>query len=95
MSFLRRVAGCTLRDRVRSSIIRLGVEPLLLHIKRSQLRWLRHLFWMPPGRLPGEVFLACPTGRRSGEDPGHAGETISLSLPGNTFGSPGGVGERV
>ena len=54
MSFLRRVAGCSLRDRVRSSVTReeLGVEPLLLHIERSQLRWLGHLYRMPPGRLP-------------------------------------------
>ncbi|KAK7925336.1 hypothetical protein WMY93_007646 [Mugilogobius chulae] len=66
MSFLRRVAGRSLRDRVRSSVTReeLGVEPLLLHVERSQLRWLGHLFRMPPGRLPGEVFRACPTGRR-------------------------------
>ncbi|KAI3363185.1 hypothetical protein L3Q82_011554, partial [Scortum barcoo] len=39
-------------------------EPLLLRIERSQLRWLGHLFRMPPGRLPREVFQACPTGRR-------------------------------
>uniref|UniRef100_A0A672FD98 Reverse transcriptase domain-containing protein n=1 Tax=Salarias fasciatus TaxID=181472 RepID=A0A672FD98_SALFA len=66
MSFLRRVAGRSLRDRVRSSVTReeLRVEPLLLHIERGQLRWLGHLFRMPPGRLPGEVFRACPTGRR-------------------------------
>ncbi|KAK3553558.1 hypothetical protein QTP70_004565 [Hemibagrus guttatus] len=66
MSFLRRVAGRSLRDRVRSSVIReeLGVEPLLLHIKRGQLRWLGHLFLMPPGRLSGEVFRACPTRKR-------------------------------
>ncbi|KAK3508331.1 hypothetical protein QTP70_021477, partial [Hemibagrus guttatus] len=66
MSFLRRVAGHSLRDRVRSSVTReeLGVEPLLLHIERGQLRWLGHLFWMPPGRLPGEVFRACPNGKR-------------------------------
>ncbi|KAK3565413.1 hypothetical protein QTP86_008018 [Hemibagrus guttatus] len=66
MSFLRRVAGRSLRDRVRSSVTReeLGVEPLLLHIERGQLRWLGHLFRMPPGRLPGEVFRACPTGKR-------------------------------
>ena len=66
MSFLRRVAGLSLRDRVRSSVIReeLKVEPLLLRIERSQLRWLGHLVRMPPGRLPGEVFRACPTGRR-------------------------------
>ncbi|TWW73564.1 hypothetical protein D4764_15G0009580 [Takifugu flavidus] len=52
MSFLRRVAGLSLRDRVRSSDIRegLGVEPLLLHIERSQLGWLGHLARMPPFR---------------------------------------------
>ena len=66
MSFLRKVAGLSLRDKVRSSVIRerLRVEPLLLHIERSQLRWFGHLARMPPGRLPGEVFRACPTGRR-------------------------------
>ncbi|KAG1932899.1 hypothetical protein F2P79_020886 [Pimephales promelas] len=66
MSFLHRVAGRSLRDRVRSSVTReeLRVEPLLLHIERGQLRWLGHLFRMPPGRLPGEVFRARPTGRR-------------------------------
>ncbi|KAK3564674.1 hypothetical protein QTP86_024821 [Hemibagrus guttatus] len=66
MSFLRRVVGRSLRDRVRSSVTReeLGVELLLLHIERGQLRWLGHLFRMPPGRLPGEVFRACPTGKR-------------------------------
>ncbi|XP_070410091.1 uncharacterized protein [Nothobranchius furzeri] len=54
------------RERVRSSVIREGLEvdPQLLHIERSQLRWLGHLVRMPPGRLPGEVFRAHPTGRR-------------------------------
>ena len=28
------------------------------------MRWLGHLVRMPPGRLPGEVFRAHPTGRR-------------------------------
>ncbi|KAK3533936.1 hypothetical protein QTP70_034935, partial [Hemibagrus guttatus] len=66
MSFLCRVAGLSLRDRVRSSVTweELGVEPLLLHIERGQLRWLGHLFRMPPGCLPGEGFRACPTGKR-------------------------------
>ncbi|KAK3540137.1 hypothetical protein QTP70_026880 [Hemibagrus guttatus] len=66
MSFLRRVVGRSLRDRVRSSVTwkELGVEVLLLHIERGQLRWLGHLFRMPPGRIPGEVFRACPTGKR-------------------------------
>ncbi|KAI3366390.1 hypothetical protein L3Q82_000548 [Scortum barcoo] len=67
MSFLRRVAGRSLRDRgekLGHFREELGVEPLLLRIERSQLRWLGHLFRMPPGRLPREVFQACPTGRR-------------------------------
>ena len=66
MSFLRRVAGVSLRDRVRSSVIRerLGLEPLLLCLERSQLRWFGHLVRMPTGRLPWEVFQARPVGRR-------------------------------
>ncbi|KAK7895384.1 hypothetical protein WMY93_020709 [Mugilogobius chulae] len=90
MSFLRRVAGRSLRDRVRSSVTReeLRVEPLLLHVKRSQLKWLGHLFRMPPGRLPGEVFRACPLGGDLEEDPGHAGGTMgSLGLPAQTAAS--------
>ena len=57
ISFLRRVASISLRDRVKSSIIRerLGVGPLLLHLERSQLRWFGHLVRMPPRRLPREV----------------------------------------
>ncbi|TWW54275.1 hypothetical protein D4764_0276250 [Takifugu flavidus] len=48
MSFHRRVAGLSLRDRVRSSDIRegLGVEPLLLHIERRVFRTC------PTGRRP-------------------------------------------
>ena len=66
MSFLRRVTGLRLRDKVRSSDIwrEIGVEPLLLLVERSQLRWFGHLTRMPPGRLPLEVFRARPTGRR-------------------------------
>ncbi|MDF4355499.1 hypothetical protein P3445_23705, partial [Vibrio parahaemolyticus] len=69
MSFLRGVAGLSLRDRVRSSDIwrELGVEPLLLHIERGRLRWFGHLVRMPSGSLPWEVFRACPTGRRPRE----------------------------
>ncbi|TWW59961.1 R2 Retrovirus-related Pol polyprotein from type I retrotransposable element [Takifugu flavidus] len=53
-------------ERGRSAAIReeLGVEPLLLRVERSQMGWLGHLVRMPPGRLPGEVFRACPSGRR-------------------------------
>ncbi|KAK3548671.1 hypothetical protein QTP70_016417, partial [Hemibagrus guttatus] len=77
MSFLRRVAGHSLRDRVRSAVTQeeLGVEPLLLHIERGQLRWLGHLFRMPPGCLPGEVFREEALGK------------MSLGWPGNASGS--------
>ncbi|TKS65499.1 putative uncharacterized transposon-derived protein [Collichthys lucidus] len=66
MSFLRRVAGVSLRDRVRSSAIReeLRVELLLLRMERNQLRWLRHLVRMPPGSLLGEMYWARPSGRQ-------------------------------
>ncbi|TWW60792.1 hypothetical protein D4764_05G0008820 [Takifugu flavidus] len=65
-SFLASPMVMSFGDRVRSSAIReeLGVEPLLLRVERSQMRWLGHLVRMPPGRLPGEVFRACPSGRR-------------------------------
>ena len=48
--FFRRVSELSLRDRVRSSVIREGlrVEPLLLRVEISQLRWLGHLIRMPP-----------------------------------------------
>uniref|UniRef100_A0A8C6LGM7 C2H2-type domain-containing protein n=1 Tax=Nothobranchius furzeri TaxID=105023 RepID=A0A8C6LGM7_NOTFU len=66
ISFLRRVSGLSHRNRVRSLVIQEGLEvdPLLLHIERSQLRWLGHLVRMPPGHLPGEVFCVHPTRRR-------------------------------
>ena len=66
MRFLRRVAGVTLLDRVRNTAIRedLGVEPLLLRIERSQLRWLGHVLRMPPERLVKQVLLSNPVGTR-------------------------------
>jgi len=85
--FLCRVAGLSLRDRVRSSDIRreLGVEPLLIHVKRSQLRWFGHLIRMPPGRLL-EVFRARLTGRRPWGRTARG--IIYLIWPGNASGSP-------
>uniref|UniRef100_A0A3B5QQF1 Sema domain-containing protein n=1 Tax=Xiphophorus maculatus TaxID=8083 RepID=A0A3B5QQF1_XIPMA len=34
-----------------------GLQPSV-KLKRSQLRWIRHLVRMPPGCLPGEVFMS-------------------------------------
>ncbi|KAK3558031.1 hypothetical protein QTP86_006407 [Hemibagrus guttatus] len=94
MSFLRRVAGHSLRDRVRSFVTReeLGVEPLLLHIERGQLRWLGHLFRMPLGRLPGEVFRACPTGKRPRRRPRTRWTDYVFRLPWECLGVPGAGG---
>ena len=66
MRFLRRAAGLTLRDRIRSSTIResLKAESLLLHIERSQLRWLGHVLRMPRERPAHQVFEAMPQGKR-------------------------------
>lgn len=66
MSFLRRVAGLSHIDRVRSCIFQgeLGVELLLLHVKRSQLgRRGRDLVRMPSRCLPLEGFRHVPHGR--------------------------------
>lgn len=45
ISLLRRVAGPSLRERVRSSVTweELRVKPLLIHIEGSQMKWLGHL----------------------------------------------------
>ena len=66
MSFLHMMTGLSLWDRVRNSDIsgELGIELLLLCFKRSQLRWIKRLIRMPPGRFPLEVFWAQTTGRR-------------------------------
>ena len=68
MSFLCRVVGLSLRDRLWRSAIRVELEVqlllLLLLTERSQMRWLGHLIRMPSGCLPGEVFRAPTTSRR-------------------------------
>ena len=66
MGFLRRISGVTLLDRVRSSEIResLQVEPLLLRIERSQLRYYGHVVRMPQERIAAQILKAKPIGRR-------------------------------
>lgn len=53
MSFIRRLADLSLRERVRSSVIREGlrVDPLVLHIEWRQLRCL--------GMTMGLLALSC------------------------------------
>ena len=66
MSFLQRIERVTLFNKVRSSEIRkfLDIEPLLLQIEKSLLRWFGHVSRMPQGRLPKQTFLAKANGRR-------------------------------
>ena len=65
MRFLRKIEGVTLFNKVRSSKIRksLNIEPLLLRIERSQLRWFGHVSRMPQERLPKQALLAKANGR--------------------------------
>ena len=66
MRFLRRIEGVTLFNKVRSSENRksLNIEPLLLRIERSQLRWFGHVSRMPQERLPKQALLVKANGRR-------------------------------
>ena len=60
MRFLQKVEGVTLFNKMRSSEIRksLNIEPLLLRIERSQLRWFGHVSRMPQERLLKQALLA-------------------------------------
>ena len=60
MRLLQKIEEVTLFNKVRSSEIRksLNIEPLLLRIERSQLRWLGHVSRMPQERLPKQALLA-------------------------------------
>ena len=63
---LGRIEGITLFNKVRSSEIRksLNIEPLLLRIERSQLRWFGHVSRMLQKRLAKQALLAKASGRR-------------------------------
>jgi exonuclease III len=66
MRFLRGVVGVSRLDRVRNTTIRenLQVEPLLLRIERSLLRWYGHAIRMPQERIAHQILSAQPSGRR-------------------------------
>ena len=72
MSFLRRIERVALLSKVCSSKIRksVNIEPLLLRIKRSELRWFGHVSRMPQKRLPEQALLAKANGRRPIGRPG-------------------------
>ena len=66
MRFLQRIEGVNLFKKVRSFEIQKSrhIEPLLLRIKRSLLRWFGHVCKMPQERLPKQALLAKGNERR-------------------------------
>ena len=64
--FLQKIKEVTLFNKGHGYEIRksLNIEPLLLRIKRSQLRWLGHVSRMPQERFPKQALLAKANGRR-------------------------------
>ena len=66
MRFLRRIEGVTLFNKERSSEIQksFNIEPLLLRIERSQVRWFGHVSRMSQERLPKQALLSKANGRR-------------------------------
>ena len=66
MRFFQRIEEVTLFNKVRSSGIRksFNIEPLLLRIERSQLRWFDHVSRKPQERLPNKLYLP----KQMGED---------------------------
>lgn len=63
-----RAAGHSRKDNISDTNDQIGFLRRVVGYWRAvtleKLRWLRHLFRMRPGRLPGEMFWACPTGGR-------------------------------
>lgn len=66
MSFLLRLAGPFLKDRVRSLDFweRIWTKPLCIHIGRRQLGWLEYLFQVLSGQVPWRLFQAWPNRKR-------------------------------
>ena len=73
----------------------LRVEPLLLCIERSQLRWSEHLVRMPSVRLLSEVFRVCPTERRPKGSPRTRWKNYISLLTWEHLGIPKGELENV
>ena len=65
MRFLQKIEGVTVFNKVRSSEIRksLNIEPLLLRIERSQLRWFGHVSRIPQEKPPNKLYLPKQMGK--------------------------------
>ena len=88
MRFLQIIEEVTLFDKVRSSEIRksLNIEPLLLRIEKSQLRWFGHVSRMPQERLHNKLYLPKQMGVDQLDDLEPDGPITSRILDGITWG---------
>jgi len=66
IKFWKRIKGVALFNKMFSSEMQksLNIEPLLLQIERSQLRWFGHVSRMPQERRPKQALLAKVKGKR-------------------------------
>ena len=62
---LRKVRGLSLLDKIKNTNIRqsLNIEPLLLRIERSQLRWYGHVTQMSHEQTAKQLINAFPSGK--------------------------------
>ena len=88
MTFLQIIDEVTLFNKMRSSEIQKSpnIEPLLLQIKRSQLRLVGHLSRMPQERLPKQALFAKANGRRPVGRPRSRWSNYIEDLERNRFG---------
>ena len=69
MRFLQKIKRVTSLTRCTSLKIRKSLEPLLLQIKRSQLRLFGHVSRMHQERLPSKLYLPKQMGKKQLDDP--------------------------
>ena len=88
MRFLQIIDEVTLFNKVRSSEIQKSpnIEPLLLQIKRSQLRCVGHVSRVPQERLPKQALFAKANGRRPVGRPRSRWSNYIKDLGRNRFG---------
>ncbi|XP_014471314.1 PREDICTED: uncharacterized protein LOC106742657 [Dinoponera quadriceps] len=67
MRYLRKIAGKTRRDHIRSTMVRdeLQQESIMDIVERRALGWVGHLVRMEDGRKAKQVWQARPIGRRT------------------------------
>jgi hypothetical protein len=75
MKFLRNVAGYTLKDQIRHTVITNELKIFSANniIQNNRLNWIHHVGRMEPERIPKQLMYYTPGGTRSLDAPSHAG----------------------